>query len=410
MTPRWFLHRLLRTDRSVLLLHGALLLVLIGGLLTHFTGLSGHLTLRAGEPADCFADSKGFRHDLPFSLFLDTCSVIHHPGTEYVAQYTARLHTSPDGRPMQLSVNRIERRDGFRFYLMACHPETHSIRLDIRHDTAGTACAYTGFALFLATFTARLIRRHRRQRRRTAGHRSRPGRHRFRPAGIGLLVLLGICLVVHFIQRWRITGYVPLASGYDTLTFTALCLCITALAVRNRFPFALPGGLLLAGCMLFGAHLHPSAASGQVAPVLRSPLLFLHVSVILFSYTLLAFTFFHAIAGLVAHRLHHPRMVRRLQRASQALLAPAVLSLSAGIALGAVWSNISWGGWWSWDPKELWALLTLLVYVVPLHRRVASALSARGAAMYHLYMGLAFLVLLMTWFGVRLLGGMHSYA
>ena len=94
----------------------------------------------------------------------------------------------------------------------------------------------------------------------------------------------------------------------------------------------------------------------------------------------------------------------RLRDVSEAMLPPAVLLLSTGIILGSVWANVSWGSYWSWDPKETWALITLLVYAVPLH----GGLSPRA---FHLYTLLAFACVLITWFGVNLfMGGMHSYA
>ena len=84
-------------------------------------------------------------------------------------------------------------------------------------------------------------------------------------------------------------------------------------------------------------------------------------------------------------------------------------ALGLGIFIGAIWANISWGDYWSWDPKETWALITMLVYAVPLHTATVPSISKPMA--YHFYMMFAFLTLLMTYFGVNyLLGGMHSYA
>ena len=91
------------------------------------------------------------------------------------------------------------------------------------------------------------------------------------------------------------------------------------------------------------------------------------------------------------------------------VLRPAVFLLATGIFLGALWANVSWGTYWSWDPKESWALITLLVYSIPLHHR--SLPWFRSTRNYRIYSILAFVCLLMTYFGVNfLLGGMHSYA
>ena len=91
------------------------------------------------------------------------------------------------------------------------------------------------------------------------------------------------------------------------------------------------------------------------------------------------------------------------------VLRPAVFLLATGIFLGAVWANVSWGSYWSWDPKEAWALVTLIVYSVPLHHQ--SLPWFRSDRNYRLYSIIALASLLMTYFGVNyLLGGLHSYA
>ena len=84
--------------------------------------------------------------------------------------------------------------------------------------------------------------------------------------------------------------------------------------------------------------------------------------------------------------------------------------LACGIFIGAVWANVSWGTYWSWDPKEVWALITMLVYAIPFHSSLTGRLLSTPIR-HHLFMILAFLTILMTYFGVNyFLGGMHSYA
>ena len=123
-----------------------------------------------------------------------------------------------------------------------------------------------------------------------------------------------------------------------------------------------------------------------LVPILRSPYLFVHVGTIMLSYILLVVS-----------------IVRR------EALRPAVFLLATGIFLGAVWANVSWGTYWSWDPKESWALITLLVYSIPLHNK--SLPWFNSIRNYRIYSLLALACLLMTYFGVNfLLGGMHSYA
>ena len=146
-------------------------------------------------------------------------------------------------------------------------------------------------------------------------------------------------------------------------------------------------------------------------PVLRSPLLGIHVSVIMMAYVLLFCTLVCGIAAEVQHRRRgdHSRVIGQLHVASRLMLYPALMLLMAGIFIGAVWANVSWGRYWGWDPKEVWALITMLIYAAPLHSR-SMPWFARPMALYR-YCILAFLTVLMTYFGVNyLLGGIHSYA
>ena len=142
-------------------------------------------------------------------------------------------------------------------------------------------------------------------------------------------------------------------------------------------------------------------------PVLVSPWLSIHVSLIMMSYALFAFIMLNGILAL-CHTRQNDR-VEQLTILSRLLLYPAVFFLGAGIFLGAVWANVSWGRYWAWDPKEVWALITFLVYGAAFHSQSLQAF--RKPLFFHVYMIIAFLTVLMTYFGVNyVLGGMHSYA
>ncbi len=120
---------------------------------------------------------------------------------------------------------------------------------------------------------------------------------------------------------------------------------------------------------------------------------------------------FTVLLGLVAVRavvgIVTGKQSVRFHRISMLMLYPAVFLLALGIVIGAVWANISWGNYWSWDPKEVWALITLIVYTLPLHPSLGIC---RKPMSFHLYSILAFLSVIITYFGVNfLLGGMHAY-
>lgn len=214
-----------------------------------------------------------------------------------------------------------------------------------------------------------------------------------------LFHLAGYCL------RWYIGGRIPLGNGYETMQFLALCALLLACLLRRRFPFVLPFGLLLAGFTLLVSYLgQMNPQITPLMPVLVSPWLSAHVSLIMMSYALFAFLLLNGVLALCL-----PLRARQLMLFSRLLLYPAVFFLGAGIFLGAVWANVSWGRYWAWDPKEVWALVTFMVYGVAFHRQSLPAL--RRPRFFHFYMIAAFLTVLMTYFGVNyVLGGMHSYA
>ena len=174
-------------------------------------------------------------------------------------------------------------------------------------------------------------------------------------------------------------------------------------ALSQRFPLILPSGFLVAVLAALIYFLTRSGSS-QPLPVLRSPLLPVHVIPIMISYFLFAAV---AVIGIIG--LCRKDSAQRLRHLSLAILYPAVFLLAFGTIVGAVWANNSWGSYWSWDPKETWALITLLVYAATLHGSRIKAF--RNPRFFHLYCILAILCVLFTYFGVNiLLGGMHSYS
>ena len=205
--------------------------------------------------------------------------------------------------------------------------------------------------------------------------------------------------------RWYIGGRIPLGNGYETMQFLALATLLLSGLFRRRFPFTLPFGFLLSGFALLVSWLgQMNPQITPLMPVLVSPWLSSHVSLIMMSYALFAFMMLNGVLALCLRR-----EALRLMLLSRLLLYPAAFFLGAGIFLGAIWANVSWGHYWTWDPKEVWALVTFMVYGVAFHAR--SLRCFRRPVFFHVYMIAAFLTVLMTYFGVNyVLGGMHSYA
>ena len=156
---------------------------------------------------------------------------------------------------------------------------------------------------------------------------------------------------------------------------------------------------------------------GEQVGVSVSRIMTVTVRVIMPAYTLFAVMMIDGTLGLCI-----PAKRESLMHLSQLLLYPALFCLTAGIFIGAVWANLSWGRYWGWDPKETWALITMLVYALPVHwpvisrklkveSRKSKGESQKQAIYYHICTIVAFLFVLFTYFGVnRLPGGLHSYA
>ena len=224
--------------------------------------------------------------------------------------------------------------------------------------------------------------------------------------------LLCIFLALLFTLRWVAGGHVPMAGSFDSMNLLALSIGVLTLLLMRRHEMALPAGLLMMGLVLLVQVMGGSNPPvTHLMPVLSSPLLSLHVTVIMVAYALLFFVMLNGISAVLIRfsQLDDKAYPERLQDVSRLLLYPAVALLAVGIIIGAVWANISWGTYWSWDPKEVWALITLLVYLFPLH---SVFFRKEGHPMrFHIFVILAFLSVLVTYFGVNfLLGGMHSYA
>lgn len=239
----------------------------------------------------------------------------------------------------------------------------------------------------------------------TAGILSLVPRRWMRLACLGVLAASFLALTLCLVLRWIVSGTIPMTNGYETMLLMAWIIMLASLLVYRHFTIILTFGLLLSGFLLLVSHLgQMDPQISNLMPVLASPLLSLHVSTIMMAYALLALTAASALYGLCL-----PRSAADMHRLSLLLLYPAIFLLTTGIFIGAVWANQSWGRYWGWDPKEVWALITMMVYALPMHS--ASFPQFQRPRFYHAYMLVAFLTILMTFFGVNyFLGGMHSYA
>lgn len=225
--------------------------------------------------------------------------------------------------------------------------------------------------------------------------------------------LIGCTLYLTFIIVLRsiVAERLPFSNGHETLLLIAWIAQFTALFSHHKFKIILPVGILISGFALLASSL--SDMDPQITPlmpVLNSPLLSIHVSLMMISYTFAGFIALISIASLILHALKGENAAEeRFMLLNQLLLYPTLFCMSIGIFIGSIWANVSWGDYWSWDPKETWALISMLIYAIPLHGTQIRFLNK--PLYFHLYLSLALISILTTYFGVNYyFGGMHSYA
>lgn len=198
----------------------------------------------------------------------------------------------------------------------------------------------------------------------------------------------------------------PWGIGVTYTGYALLFIALAAILIERRKTFRAVTWSWISMLVILAIVLHVRMLTRQLMPVLRSPFFSIHISTIVTAYALLIGI---AVVGIIA--LVKPKDQSRLERLkslSTAMLYPAVALLAAGIFIGAIWANVSWGNYWSWDPKEVWALITLLVYAAPLHEKLWKMF--QKPLFFHIYCILAILSVVITYFGVNLiLGGVHAY-
>jgi cytochrome c-type biogenesis protein CcsB len=232
-----------------------------------------------------------------------------------------------------------------------------------------------------------------------------------------LLVLLFIAHTVGLAIRWYISGHAPWSNGYESMIYIGWATVLAGFIFSKRSSITLASTGILTGLILFVAHLNwMNPQVTNLVPVLNSYWLSIHVSMITASYGFLGLS---ALLGFITILLfvfkttnnekHISLSIKELNAINEMSLMIGLAMLTTGNFLGGVWANESWGRYWGWDPKETWALVTILVYAVVLHLRFIK--SIYNEFNYSVISLLSFTTVLMTYFGVNYyLAGMHSYA
>ncbi|MBE9517598.1 MAG: cytochrome c biogenesis protein CcsA [Bacteroidetes bacterium] len=234
------------------------------------------------------------------------------------------------------------------------------------------------------------------------------------------VIHLAVALVIHTVAlavRWYISGHAPMSNGYESMIFVAWVTLLAGLIFVKRSGYALALTAILAALSLMVAgmsNMNPEITN--LVPVLKSPWLTIHVAVIMAGYGFLGLASIMGLLNIVLYAVLTPgnktrmeEVILQVTNVNHLTLIVGLYFMTAGVFLGGVWANESWGRYWGWDPKETWALITVLVYAFVTHMHRIPGL--RGSFAFNLASFISYSSVMMTYFGVNyFLGGMHSYA
>ena len=232
----------------------------------------------------------------------------------------------------------------------------------------------------------------------------------------GIILLFGLH-TAGLIARWFISGHAPWSDAYESMIYVAWATMLFGLLFGRKSKLTIAATAFVTAMILMIAHwnwMDPAIANLQ--PVLDSYWLMIHVAVIVGSYGPFALSMIIGVVSLILMRLTTTQNKDKLKRSVKELTIVNELSLTVGLImltignfLGGMWANESWGRYWGWDPKETWALISIMVYAFVLHMRLIPGM--RGRWLFNLMSIVAFASILMTYFGVNFyLSGLHSYA
>ncbi|WP_423126350.1 c-type cytochrome biogenesis protein CcsB [Gaoshiqia sp. Z1-71] len=246
---------------------------------------------------------------------------------------------------------------------------------------------------------------------------------RQKPAGklvirmfVGLIFFGFLLHTGGLILRWYISGHAPWSNGYESMVYVAWAAMLSGFIFGRKYPLVLGTAAFLSGITLFVAHLNwMNPEITPLVPVLKSYWLIIHVAIITASYGFIGLSAFVGLLVLTLYGLMKERnrenvnhYIDQLTTISELSATIGLYMLTIGTFLGGVWANESWGRYWGWDPKETWALITVMIYAFVVHMRLIPSL--RGRFNYNLATVIGFSSVLMTYFGVNyFLSGMHSY-
>lgn len=233
-------------------------------------------------------------------------------------------------------------------------------------------------------------------------------------------IICGLLFAYHTIGlgiRWYISGHVPWSNGYESMIYVAWATMLFGLIFGRKSQLTIAATAFVTAMILMFAHMNwmdPEIAN--LVPVLDSYWVMIHVSIIVASYGPFTLCMILGLLALFLMIITNDNNKKKIKLIVQEITVISEMSMTLGIILltignflGAIWANESWGRYWGWDPKETWALISIMVYAFILHMRLIPGL--RGRYAFNVAGVLSFAAILMTYLGVNhLLSGLHSYA
>ena len=233
----------------------------------------------------------------------------------------------------------------------------------------------------------------------------------------GLLIILFLLHTAGLIARWYISGHAPWSDAYESMIYVAWATQFFGLTFGRKSALTMASTAFVVGMILMIAHWNwMDPAIANLVPVLDSYWLMIHVAVIVGSYGPFALgmiiggvSLFLILITTNKNKRKIKLRIKELTIINELAITVGLIMLTIGNFLGGMWANESWGRYWGWDPKETWALISIIVYAFVIHMRLIPGL--RGAWIFNLMSIVAFASILMTYFGVNFyLVGLHSYA
>ena len=233
----------------------------------------------------------------------------------------------------------------------------------------------------------------------------------------GIIVALFVYQTIGLGIRWYISGHAPWSNGYESMIYVAWATMLFGLIFGKRSPLTLAATTFVTSMLLMVAHwnwMDPSI--GNLVPVLDSYWLMVHVAIIVASYGPFTISMILGMLALILYIFTNKKNKKKMNLAINEITSINEMSLMIGLILltignflGGIWANESWGRYWGWDPKETWALISIIIYSFVLHMRIIPGLKSKFT--FNMISVFSFTTILMTYLGVNhLLSGLHSYA